>query len=240
MENRKITKAAVYAGTRNLYEDMVTAAKSLICNSSVEKVYFLIEDDAFPYELPEIIETRNVSGQGFFPKTGANHRTQFTYMSLLRVCYTKLFPELDRILQLDVDTIITDDLTDLWEMDVGDKWLAACPEHLGRWRPYGPKYYNIGVALFNLAQQRKDGIDRVIIRELATHFFRFLEQDAWNYYGVALNKFADIDVRYNECFATGRTDHPAIVHYAGFPSWMTMPELPRREYLDAYRKYYRL
>ena len=61
-------KAAVYSGTRNLYADMVTAAKSLIANSSVEKIYFLIEDDVFPYELPRLIETMNVSGQRFFAR----------------------------------------------------------------------------------------------------------------------------------------------------------------------------
>ena len=34
-------KAAVYSGTRNLYHAMVTAAKSLVANSSVDKIYFL-------------------------------------------------------------------------------------------------------------------------------------------------------------------------------------------------------
>ena len=127
-------KAAVYSGTRNLYADMVTAAKSLIANSSVEKVFFLIEDETFPYELPEIIETMNVSGQRFFTKGGANFRTNFTYMSLLRVCYTKLFPDLDKVLQLDVDTIVCDSLKPIWEMDLTRKWIAWCR------RPPSPEF----------------------------------------------------------------------------------------------------
>ena len=230
----------VYSASRNLYPYLLPSIMSLLDHNKVDNIYLLIEDDELPYQVPDVCRCINVSDQRYFGMDGPNFRSPFTYMALMRSTYTDaLPPDLPRVLQLDVDTIITDDLTELWEMDVGDKWLAACPEHLGQWRPYGPKYYNIGVALFNLAQQRKDGIDRVIIRELATHFFRFLEQDAWNYYGVALNKFADLDVRYNECFATGYTDNPAIVHYAGYPAWMTMPELPRREYLDAYRKYYR-
>ena len=48
-------RVAAYCGTRNLYKDMVTAAKSLLMNSNVEKIYFIIEDDEFPYELPESI-----------------------------------------------------------------------------------------------------------------------------------------------------------------------------------------
>lgn len=49
-------KAAVYCGTRNLYRQMITAAKSLLIHSDVDKIYFLIEDDDFPYSLPPEIE----------------------------------------------------------------------------------------------------------------------------------------------------------------------------------------
>ena len=42
-------KVAVYAGTKNLYSEMATAAKSLANNSSVDLIYFLIEDSEFPY-----------------------------------------------------------------------------------------------------------------------------------------------------------------------------------------------
>ena len=140
-------KAAVYSGTRNLYKGMVTAAKSLTHNSSVDRIYFLIEDDVFPEKLPSHIETLNVSGQKFFPKNGGNYRTSFTYMSLLRVCYTKLFPDLDRVLQLDVDTVCVDNVDALWDVDLTGKWYAAVEEHLSTYKPYGPKYYNIGVAV---------------------------------------------------------------------------------------------
>ena len=54
-------RTAVYTGTRNLYPFMVAAAKSLLIHSNVEKIYFLIEDDVFPYELPSEIVTINVS-----------------------------------------------------------------------------------------------------------------------------------------------------------------------------------
>jgi len=37
--------------------------KSLLIHSNVDKIYFLIEDDEFPYELPPEVECINVSGQ---------------------------------------------------------------------------------------------------------------------------------------------------------------------------------
>ena len=44
-------KVAVYAGTRNLYEQMYVCVKSLMANTIMDKVYLLIEDYEFPYEV---------------------------------------------------------------------------------------------------------------------------------------------------------------------------------------------
>ena len=231
----KIEKAAVYSGTRNLYPDMVTAAKSLVHNTSVEKIFFLIEDDEFPSELPPMIETMNVSGQGFFPPKSANIKTKFSYMALLRVCYTKLFPELDKILQLDVDTIAVDKLADaLFDVNLKDKWFAAVHEDFSKHKPYGRTYYNIGVALFNLAQIRKDGIDEHLINFLNTTTVPYIDQDAWNRFGIG--KDVKLDVRFNESCVTGYTEAPIIVHYAGWKDWQTSPRVARREYIRRYRE----
>ena len=66
-------KVVLYAGTRNVYEQMYTSLKSLLWNTPVDRVYLLIEDDEFPFELPENVHPMNVSGQDYFlpgsPKT---------------------------------------------------------------------------------------------------------------------------------------------------------------------------
>ena len=226
-------RTAVYSGTRNLYPDMVTAAKSLTRNSNVEKIYFLIEDDTFPEKLPPHIETVNVSGQKWFPKTGANYRTSFTYMSLLRVCYTKLFPGLEKVLQLDVDTLAVDDVSALWDVDLTGKWYAAVEEVLSTYKPYGPKYYNIGVAVFNLDQIRKEHADDQAINFLNTHQVPYIDQDAWSRFW---RRGVDLPTRYNESFVTGYTEEPAIIHFAGIKDWQHSPKAPRREYLKKYRE----
>ena len=41
-------KHLVYSGTRNLYPYMEASAKSVIANSDVSDVHFLIEDPKFP------------------------------------------------------------------------------------------------------------------------------------------------------------------------------------------------
>ena len=213
---------------------MVTAAKSLIMNSGVEKIYFLIEDNRFPEWLPPIIETINVSGQGFFPSNGANFKTSFTYMSLLRVCYTKLLPDQGKVLQLDVDTIVLDDISELWDVDLQGKWFAAVLEDHSTWKPYGPRYYNIGVAMFNLEQIRKDKADETLIQFLNTTQVPYIDQDAWNRFGIG--KDVQLPARFNESFVTSYTDNPAVVHFAGFRDWKTNTRAPRREYLRQFRE----
>ena len=227
-------KVAVYSGTRNLYADMVTAAKTLVKHSSVDKIYFLIEDDKFPEKLPGIIETINVSGQQFFPTRGANFRTSFSYMSLLRVCYTKILPEeIDKVLQLDVDTIVTDNIDELWDVDLTGKWFAAVMEDKSTYKPFGPVYYNIGVAMFNLKQIREDFADDLMIYTLNTRKMPYIDQDAWNMYW---KNAVQIPGRFNESGVTNRSEHPAIVHYAGVKQWQTNVSMKRVEYLNEARK----
>ena len=226
-------KTAVYSGTRNLYPAMVTAAKSLIVNSDVEKIYFLIEDDEFPEWLPDMIKTVNVIAQCYFPKDGANYRTHFTYMSLLRVCYTKLFPDLDKVLQLDVDTLVVGDISDLWDVNLDGQWYAAVEEKLSTYKPYGKKYFNIGVALFNLDQIRKERADDQAIEFLNKTQVPYIDQDAWNRFW---RRAVELPTRYNETCVTGYTEEPAIIHFAGFKDWQTSPKAPRREYLKRYRE----
>lgn len=223
-------KTAVYTGTRNLYPSMVTSAKSLIWNSSVEKIYFLIEDDAFPESLPDLIETRNVSGQTIFPPNGPNMKTKFTYMAMIRVCYTKLLPEVTgNILQLDADTVIVDNVDGLWNVDMAGKWFAAVRERT-RQNPY----YNIGVALFNLDAIRQDHADDFLINFLNTEEAEFVDQDAWNKFGIW--KDVALKTRFNETWWTGFTDNPAIVHYAGEMEYRKSPKVPRLEYAKKYEQ----
>ena len=40
--------------------------------------------------------------------------SSFTYLAMMRAALAKLFPDIDRILSLDVDTIIDQNISDLW------------------------------------------------------------------------------------------------------------------------------
>lgn len=231
-------KHAVYAGTRNLYEGMVWAAKSLVVNSTVDEIHFLIEDDEFPYEMPDFCDFMNVKDymESTFPDGGPNAKSHFTKMAMVRICYPNLFPDIDEILQLDVDTVCLDDVDAIWDIPMDGKWFAAVPETLSGYDPYhSGHYYNVGVTLFNLAQMREDDAQRQLVDFINTRHANCVEQDAMNWCGAMRGKAVDMSVRFNENRATGYTDHPAIQHYVGYMDWETNPNLPRREYLKLYR-----
>ena len=231
-------KYVVYAGTPNLYEQMVWAAKSLVAHTKVDRIWFLVEDDVFPYELPDFITCINVKEyeEEQFPPTGRNSKTHFTKMALVRCCYCELLPDVDVILQLDVDTIVLDDIAPIWDADLTGKWFAACHEAYSGYDPYhSGHYYNVGVCLFNLAQMREDNAQEQVVNWINTVKANCVEQYALNYLGAMCGKAVDLPMRYNENRAVGYTDNPAIQHYLGYMDWLTNPHLPRREYLKLYR-----
>lgn len=231
-------KHVVYAGTRNLYEQIVWAVKSLLSHTRIDRVWLLIEDDEFPYEMPDCVTAINVHDfvERTFPPNSKNANTHFTKMVLARACYCELLPDVDRVLSLDVDTVVLDDISPLWDIDLEGKWFAACWESLSGYDPYDSGHYqNVGVCMFNLAQMRADDAQAQLVDLINRQHLWCVEQDALNILGQKRGLSTDIPVRFNENRACGYTDDPAIQHYVGYMDWETNPNLPRREYLKLYR-----
>lgn len=217
----------VYALTKNVYHKILPSVRSLMEHNPKARVYILCEGD-FPYDIPATVI--DVSGQEFFRPGSVNYGNMFTYINLLKVVYPTLLPKLNKVIHLDIDTIICDSLEGLWQTDVKGKHFAAVPEYKGRYKPFGDTYYNMGVALINLQQMRKDGVEEEMARYLNTVPQPWADQDAWNKYG----KGVPINVRWNENVMTGYTDNPAIVHYCSIGDWYENKNIGRREYLDRY------
>lgn len=224
-------KAAVYMGTRNLYPRMIPAIKSLLYYSDVDKIYLMIEDDTFPYKVPEQVEVINVSNQKFFRKDGPNMNCYWTYFVLMRATLPHYFPDLDRILSLDVDTICTGNISDIWNLPIDDYYFAACSEY-EKTADMGLLYTNMGVALYNLKKLR-DGKADEIIKELNTHKHAFPEQDCFNF--MCEGYVYEMPLKYNvaSCMMhppdTIFVKKPCIVHYPGIPDWTSYHPYKRFE-----------
>ena len=209
-------KVAVYCATRNIYGDMETAAKSLVANSDVDKVYFVIEDDEFPLEIPEIVECVNVSDQAYFQKDGPNARKRWTYMALMRVALCHVLPDVDVALSLDCDTIAVGDCSRLWDADLDGIYFAGAMEKWILGRP-GTQYVNMGVSLHNLAMLR-DGKADECINVINSHEFAWPDQDAMNW--LCQGRIGELDGAYCYCpWTVNPTGPKKIIHYAAADDW---------------------
>lgn len=213
-------RVAVYAGTRNLYEVMKTAVNSLLANTRMDRVYLLIEDDHFPYQMPDNVKAFNVSNQKFFPEDGANFKSKWTYMAMMRVAFSKMFPREKRALWLDCDTIVDADISELFEMDMTGRYFAGVREFRKG------EYINTGVLVMNLEEIRRDGIDDKLISLLNRKKLELPDQDAINQ--VAHQRILYLDSGYNVCPFTEPPEKLKIYHYAAREIWDNDP---------LYRKY---
>ena len=206
-------RTVVYAGTRNVYRDMVTASKSLLYNRGADKVIFLIEDNKFPESLPSCIWCLNVSKQKYFKPDSPNFYNRWTYMVLMRAALP-LMPEMpNRILSLDIDTIVDGSLADLWS-------LPSAPIYMARevGRPY--EYYNAGVMLIDTALMRNDA--ERIVHKLNTEHLQFTDQDAIN--SVMRGRIKPLPPQFNVSNWTIKpTQPPIITHFAAIRHWQEDP-----------------
>ena len=228
----------VYAMTRNVYHMILPSLRSLKETNPEANVFILAEDDELPFDLPMPCTIINISECHMFDKS-VNIGNRFGgYINLLKVYYPTLLPQLDKVLHLDIDTIICDRLDEFYDIDLTGKWFASVPEwiaHHGREKMFGELYYNAGVLLINLEQMRKDNIEDTMASFLIEVEQPFADQDAWNKYGIEQDKAVIAPLRFNENMSTGYTDDPAIVHFCGYHDWWDNRNIYRREYLDFYR-----
>ena len=211
-------KAAVYAGTRNIYKDMLPSMKSLLRYSDVNKIYFLIEDDEFPYELPPEVECINVSNQKWFDSEGPNYICQWSHMILLRAALAQLFPHLDRILSLDCDTIVRDNISDLWDLPLDGYYFAGVHEPKKSSETF--RYINAGVLMFNLKKIREDHKDEEYIYNLNNCFRYFPEQECFS--ALSQGQILELPSKYNLSSVSLPSTEEKIIHFAAYKQWPTL------------------
>lgn len=215
-------KSVAYVGTRNIYQHLIPSLKSLFAHTNVDTVYLLTEDDYFPEELPSVCRIVNVSGQTFFTPESPNYfGTRFTWMCMMRSALARVLTEEDMVLSLDFDTIINKDISCLWDVQMGDKLFMAASEPTkckgGRWfrsdcKTTKEKYFNLGVAMYNLSALRNEQIDIKAINMLQTEKCAFLEQTAFN--TICENRFLEINPTFNSNSWTQIVSDPHITHFA--------------------------
>lgn len=190
--------------------------------------------------------------------------SEITATMWYRIFLPELLPDVDRILYLDIDTIVLDSLAPLWKIDLRGHYLAAVsnvwppwivghPDRLGL--PASQTYFNSGVLLMNLELMRSDHCTSSIRRYAIEHRRQLVwpDQDAlnvvlggrrlglhprWNCMNSVLQFPAAVDV-FGSAEVEQARRFPAIRHFEG-PSvnkpWHVLCETRDRQ---SYRRHRR-
>jgi lipopolysaccharide biosynthesis glycosyltransferase len=165
----------------------------------------------------------------------SRHITQAAYY---RLSIPDLFEEFneDKVIYLDCDLIIKDDICSMWDIDLGDYTIAAVADIGGIIRlqdlniPNNFKYFNSGVMIINLTQWRKNNITSKVLEYLTQNRekIQYHDQDGLN--AVLYNQWLVLPPKWNmqrnmlDCLDKAYFDEeqlkeaiqqPSIIHYTG-------------------------
>ncbi|MBB6498111.1 glycosyltransferase family 8 protein [Pedobacter cryoconitis] len=134
--------------------------------------------------------------------------------------------DVDKLIYLDVDTIVQDDISKLWHTSLGDYTVGAIqdvgktvdcqwggiPNHLELGLAPDTKYFNSGVLMINAKKWREEQISGQVIKALSTYKEHVRLADQYGLNVVLANKWKELDPNWN-WFAFADNDSPSIVHF---------------------------
>lgn len=165
---------------------------------------------------------------------GVSQPAHLPFESYLRLGIPNMFPELKKVIYLNGDILVRDDLSELWNMDLEGCPLAACDDisalkHMDRLKI--SSYHNTGVMVFDLTLWRKEDLqsDIFALIEKEGHNYVFGDQDAinvalegriklmdlcWNLFSILFNHSLSPSFSSGFDYIKGIAN-PAIIHFAG-------------------------
>lgn len=214
--NKKQT--VVLCCTRNYYKYLYTWLYGYTRNNYYRKLYLFIEDDEL--NLPFInLEYINMNKLDILNENGENYNTGYSKASLIRLYLSSLLKE-DKVLYLDTDLMVTDNLDELWDLDLKDYYAAGVIDQGAKTNLMTPNipvdknhYVNSGVLLFNLDKIRQDNKEQELDKFVNENKLYYPDQDTIN--AVFKDKILFLDNKYNSSLFTGTSSHFKIYHWAG-------------------------
>ena len=158
-------RAVVFAGDYAYIRQIETAMKSICRHNSHLKIYLLNQD--IPQEWfsrlriylqemgGDLIDCKLIGQQ--FQMNWSNKLPHINHMTFARYFIPDFVTE-DKVLYLDSDLIVTGDLTDLFELDLGENYLGAARSCFG-----AGVGFNAGVLLINNKKWKSETIRQKLI-----------------------------------------------------------------------------
>lgn len=244
----------ILATDKNYAQHAAVAMASVLCNTNVpQRMHFFVIDDNIDAENKEkmSLSVSKLGGRLSFVEADEEALSNvFVSGNLTRAAYFRLdIPNIvpstiDKIIYIDCDLLVLQNVEELWETDLQGKPIAAAEDfgiisskgksaekikNLAWEKEYS--YFNSGVLLIDVKQWRDKQYAEKLLGLVSTRSFRHHDQDALNY--LFMNNWAKLDLRWNVIppvynmpmrtvldstlrkKAIEALKHPAVVHYAG-------------------------
>lgn len=140
---------------------------------------------------------------------GHQRRSQFTLDAVMRCFAARFFPQYDKIIYSDVDIVVQDDVSELFDIDLTDKYIASFLNpfmksnaqelsHLpsAYYEKLKDTYFGGGIWVMNLEKIRQDDLEGKMLEIIKDDSIRkrWLDQDIMNI--ACENKVAYIPLNY--------------------------------------------
>ena len=154
-------------------------------------------------------------------------RDYYSKATYFRLFIADMFPELDKALYIDSDTVIQGNISELYLTELGDYWLGACHEqamvqadHYGTYAENVVgvsryNFFNAGVLLINCARSRESGLLKKFAERLAEYDF-VVTQDEDYLNLICKDHILWLDQRWNTevyCEFDYPIEEAKIIHY---------------------------
>ncbi len=189
-----------FASDDNYVPLLATAIKSLLTNASKEYTYkiYVLTTNMSQDKREKIAEMATSNSTIEFIAL-AKELDKVKHLFRLRDYYSKetyyrffipdLFPKYKKVIYLDCDIIVKGDISELYNIDLGDNYVAASPEEVFTLHPnymeYPRKalgiepevYFNAGVMLLNTERLLKDKIAEKFVALAEKYTFRIVQDE---------------------------------------------------------------
>lgn len=169
----------VIAFTSNYLIPAATLVHSVLRNSSSSFEFVCLTEKTVPEQQRRKLE-KMVQGRVSFRYLEKMSLPEEAYIDArysaaaeYRLLLPELLPDYDKVLYIDCDVIIRNDLAPFYETaNLGSNLLGVVYERTG--------YFNSGFLLMNLEQMRKEKTSQKLMEVLKTDYLEFPDQDALN------------------------------------------------------------
>lgn len=233
-------KISIVVASDNFFAIMIAALlKSIDVNHATdEHIDFFIIDDGISAvnrkRLETIADPKRITLRWFKSKDIVPKdihipmdKSSFPVTVFLRIFIPYMIDqETDKVIYIDVDTIVQDDISRLWNIDLGDYTIGAVQDYAKtvdcRWagipnyKQLGlagdTKYFNSGVLLINPKKWRQQDITNEVISVLGKYREHVVMPDQYGLNVVFANKWKELDPKWN-WFVNQENDHPWLIHF---------------------------